>query len=178
MSDNDSRYDDILRRIAQRKREEANAPKQDDLAAILDGVNAWGFLEDLKQSGLKQINCYGPKSLRGYIPISWVGVVVWCKPKGYYHYETLTLLGIWAYEEAGTPHITLGAKALKFSAPIFNPESYYHHLKRRFDLYYTGDGAPPQDSSRLYTIKYEPSERLEIRAAIQRELARWAEAYR
>jgi len=171
----DSRYDDILRRIAQRQREEANAPQQEDLAAILDSVNAWGFLEDLKKSPLKQINCYGPKSFRGYIPASWVGVVIWCKPKGYYHYETLTLLGIWAHGEA---QVTLGTKALPFAAPIFNPESYYRHLKKRFDVYYQGDGSPPPENSWLYTVHYDASRRLAIRAEIQAQLARWAQAYK
>lgn len=186
MSDsNDSRYDAILRRIAarrhsssQRKREQASAPQQDTLATILDGVNAWGFLEEIKQAPLAQINCYGPKSFRGYTPVPWVGVVVWCKPRGYYYYQTLTLLGIWAYEAVSESHITLGTKTLDFSAPIFNPESYYHHIKRRFDLYYQDDGSPPPDDTRLFTVKYDPSKRLEVRETVQRELARWAEAYR
>ncbi len=177
-SEHDSRYDAILRRIEQRKREEANAPQQDSLATLLDHVNAWGFLEDLKKSRPKQFNCYGPKSFRGYIPASWVGGLVWCKPKGYYHYETLTLLGIWAYEVEDVAHITLGAKMLPFNAPVFNPESYYHHIKRRFDLYYEDDGSPPPDSARLYTANYDSSKRLEIREAIQNEVARWAKAYR
>jgi hypothetical protein len=178
MSDNDSRYDAIIRNIAQRKRDEANAPQQDTLATLLDHVNAWGFLEDLKKSRRKPFNCYGPKTFRSYLPASWVGVVVWCKPKGYYHYETLTLLGVWAYEADGATYITLGTKTLPFNAPVFNPESYYHHLKRRFDLYYEDDGSPPPESARLYTANYDSSKRLEIREAIQREIVAWAKAYR
>jgi hypothetical protein len=177
MSD-DSRYDEILRRIEQKKREQANAPKQDDLAAILDGVNAWGFLEDIKKAKLEQITCYGPKSFRGHTSAPWVGVVLWYKPRGYFHYETLTLLGLWAYEDSGERFLTLGMKALKFTAPIFNAESYYHHIKRRFDLYYPGDASPPSDGIQLYSVQYDPSKRLEIRAAIQQELTRWLEAYR
>jgi hypothetical protein len=178
MSERDSRYDDILRRLQQRQREQADAPKQDGLAAILDGVNAWGFLEAIKQAKLAQINCYGPKTFRGYTPAPWVGVVVWCKPRGYYHYQTLTLLGLWAYETSGEPHLTLGMKSLQFSAPIFNPESYHHYIKRRFDLHYDGDASPPPASAGQYTVQYEPSRRLEIRGAIERELAQWAAAYR
>jgi hypothetical protein len=174
----DSRYEAILRRIEQKKREQASAPRQDDLAAILDGVNAVGFLEDIKKAKLEPIICYGPKSFRGHTPAPWVGVVLWYKPRGYYYYETLTLLGLWAYEEASESRLVLGMKTLRFSAPIFNPESYYHHIRRGFDIYYPGDASPPSNGLRLYTVHYEPSRRLEIRAEIQRELARWAEAYR
>jgi hypothetical protein len=110
---------------------------------------------------------------RGYLPASWVGIVIWSKPKGYYHYETLTLLGIWAVEIEELPKITIGTKVLPFHAPIFNPESYYHHIKRRFDLYYQDDGSPPPENARLYTVNYVSESRLAIRAAIQRELGRW-----
>jgi hypothetical protein len=177
-SSKDSRYDDILRRLQQRQREQADAPKQDDLAAILDGVNAWGFLDEVKQAKLGQMSCYGPKIFRGYTPILWVGVVVWCKPRGYYHYQMLTLLGLWAYERSGVPSLMLGMKTLEYSAPIFTPESYHYHIKRRFDLHYKGDASPPPESAGQYTVQYDASRRLEIRRAIERELAQWAAAYR
>jgi hypothetical protein len=174
MSERESRYDAILRRLQQRKLEQATAH---DLVAILDGVNAFGFLEAIKQAPLAQINCYGPKSFRGYIPAPWVGVVIWCKPRGYYHYQTLTLLGLWAYETAGAPTLTLGMKTLEYSAPIFTPESYHYHIKQRFDLHYDGDASPPERAGQ-YTVQFDPSKRLEIRRAIERELAAWAAAYR
>jgi len=169
---NHSRYDHILRRIEQRRREQAVAPKQDDLASVLDAVNAWGFLEELRERRLRKINLYGPKICRGYTPAPWAGVVVWYKRKGYYHYQTLTLLGIWAfYGEGESILLTVGAKALEFAESVFNPESYYHHIKRRFDLYYHDDGSPPPESGRRCTITYREPERLAVREAIQREVA-------
>jgi hypothetical protein len=96
--------------------------------------------------------------------------VLWYKPRNYYEYRTLYLLGIWAI--SGDPvTVMIGLKTLPFSAPAFSPESYYFHLKRRFDIYYTGDATPPPEAARRYTLLYDAARRLEHRAAIEAALA-------
>lgn len=172
MSGNDSRYADILRRIEQKKREQASIPKQSILAGVLDALNAVGFLEQIKKRPPPGINTYGPKVFSGSITEQeWAGAVVWHKPKGYYHYQTLGLLGVWAVEGTGHTQIIIGEKTLVFNAPIFNAESYYRHIKRRFDLYYPRDAGPP--SQALYEAIYEPDRRLAQREAVEQTLRDW-----
>ncbi|HEX2907017.1 MAG TPA: hypothetical protein VHO69_09170 [Phototrophicaceae bacterium] len=169
MSD-DARYEEILRRIQQRQQQAENAPQQAALSDILDGLNALGFLEDRRRKRPRSVNAYGPKAFHGYGPPVWAGAVLWYKPRNYYEYRTLYLLGIWAI--SGDPvTVTIGLKTLPFTAPTFSPESYYFHLKRRFDIYYSGDATPPPESDRRYTTPYDATRRLELRATIETALA-------
>lgn len=176
--DPEARYAEILRRIEGRKQNN-NTPKQNDLAAILDGLNALGVLEGLRKKKLRTISLYGPKAVRGQMDIEgkawqWAGAVTWFKPRGYHHYRTLTLLGIWAVEvETGT-QIIIGSKTMEFDSPVFNPESYYREIKKRFDLYYKGDAAPPPESGQLYVTTYDAGERLALRDTVETTLAAWA----
>lgn len=196
---NDSRYDDILRRIAQNQ---ADTPRR--LPLVLDALNAYGFLEELQARRFSQILCYGPrivasKGLKPHVHANedetlppfqensglkptvqtgtpydeWAGVVVWYKPKGYYGYDTLTLLGIWAVRDREGVTLGIGTKSLAFSGPYYNPESYHRHIQKRFDIYYQDDGSPPLDPWR-YSTPYDPTRRLAIRQELQAELARWA----
>lgn len=176
MSGNDSRYADILRRIEQKKREQASIPKQSILAGVLDALNAVGFLDQIKKRPPSGINAYGPQVFGGSGDgQEWAGAVIWHKPKGYFHYQTLGLLGIWAVEGGGQAQVIIGEKALTFSAPIFNAESYYRHIKRRFDLYYPKDAAPPQQA--LYSVVYDPAQRLTQREAVEQTLRTWVVAH-
>ncbi len=151
---NKARYEDILRRIQQKQAEEASQPKQDDLATVLDGLDALGFLEKIKRRPPEGRVGFGPKVFRGHTAIShsdekqyWCGVLVWHKPKGYGHYQTLEVLGIWAVEVGEAVEIIVGTKTLAFSAPIFNAESYQIQMKRSFKTYYDGDASPPHQPS-------------------------------
>lgn len=176
--DPEARYAEILRRIEGRKQNN-NAPKQNDLAAILDGLNALGVLEELRKKKLRTISIYGPKATRGQIEIEgkawqWAGAVTWYKARGYHHYRTLTLLGIWALEIEDGAQIIIGSKTMEFDAPVFNPESYYREIKKRFDLYYKGDGTPPPESGQLYSTFYDANERLALRDTVESTLATWA----
>ena len=178
--DNNARYDDILRRIAARKAQESppdESAQMDmpDLADSLDGLNAWGFLDDLTERELKRVQCFGPEVFKApLLRRDWLGVVIWYKLRGYYHYETLWLLGIWALRDGDTITITVGTKALTFNAPAYNPESYYFHLKKRFDIYYDGDASPPPESDRRFSAVYDAARRLELRDPLQNALAAWA----
>lgn len=176
--DPEARYAEILRRIEGRKQQN-NTPKQNDLAAILDGLNALGFLEGLRKKKLRTISIYGPKALRGQIESEgkswqWAAAVTWYKSRGYHHYRTLTLLGIWAVEVEDGTQIIIGSKTLEFDAPVFNPESYYREIKKRFDLYYKGDGSPPPETDWLYRALYLADERLAQRDVVESTLAAWA----
>jgi hypothetical protein len=144
------------------------------LDAVLDGLNAYGFLDDVQARHDEKVLRYGPKIVTGE---SWVGVVIWQRPRGYHGYRTLTLLGIWAYVESVQVMITLGAKTLSFSNPYYNAEAYHKHIQTRFDLYYEGDASPPPESDRLYTVVYDSDQRLNIRREIEAQLVQWAKRY-
>jgi hypothetical protein len=180
--DPNDRYEEILRRIAARKHHPADASAHFELSTILDGLNALGFLDDLRRKRLPGISYYGPSTYRGTLssPVSnkprrWVGAIAWHKPRGYHHYRMLTLLGIWAVEAPEGTQIIVATKSVEFDAPVFNPESYYRNIKRDFHLYYPDDGRPPE-SGWLYTTTYNPADRLATRAALQSVLRAWAEA--
>ncbi len=188
MSSNDdrnARYAEILKRIEQRKQQQTSAPIQSLLAAALDALNAAGLLTSIKRRPPADMSAYGPKSFNGNRRTAegqaqeWVGTVMWHKPTGYQHFQTIRLLGIWAIGDGRTIRLVIGEKRLTFSAPIFNPESYYHHIKRKFDLYYTGDASPPLEAKGLiFDAPYDESKRLETRSALQAALRQWIAAYK
>jgi hypothetical protein len=174
--DREARYDEILRRIEARKSQPA--PPEVGLAAILDGLNALGTLDELKRRAHPALNLYGPKSVRSTVltaDAGWVGAVLWGKQRGYYHYQQITLLGVWAVAGAnGATTILAGTKALTFDHPLFNPEAYYHTIQQDFYLYYPDDGSPPTEpDTRLYQVVYTEGERLGIRTALATALKGW-----
>lgn len=174
--DREARYAEILRRIEARKSQPA--PQQVGLAAILDGLNALGALDELKRRAHPRFNLYGPRSLQAAHPAAdggWMGAVIWAKERGYYHYQQITLLGVWAVAETGgAVKIIAGTKVLDFNHPLFNPEAYYHTIKKDFYLYYPDDGSPPHEPTAvLYQATYSDGERLTIRAALAGVLKEW-----
>ncbi|MCB9454014.1 MAG: hypothetical protein H6672_21480 [Anaerolineaceae bacterium] len=178
-SDDDTRYEAILRKIAAKKQEEALAPARALLVAVLDGLNAAGFLTKIGRQVVGH-SVYGPATFQGVLPGDsgvgqlWLAAIIWHKPQGYGQVETLGLLGIWALTTADGIEVRVGEKMLPFSAPVFNAESYYHHIRRRFDLYYDGDASPPGEAGTLYATAYTGVRRLTIRAEIQAALRAWA----
>jgi hypothetical protein len=176
-SERNTRYDEIMRRIQAHKREQARESALEPLAEALNDLNATGYLEDVQAEEFGQILCFGPKVLSGE---SWMAVVVWCRPRGYYSYRTLTLLGLWATLEleSGEIVIILGTTTLPFRGQYFNPEAYFKHIGSRFDLYYAGAVSPPPEENHRYTTTYDPARRLDIRRAIESELAQWVESHR
>src|SRR5262245_33881339 len=132
------------------------------LGHILDELNAWGALEEVKESRLRRALCFGPKALKGEI---WAGAMIWCRPRTYYSYKTLYLLGVWVYGEGA---IFVGVKTLAYSAPYFNIESYMRQTQTDFRVYYPDDGRPPMDKPTL--ALYDPAQRLRLRRDVEREL--------
>lgn len=181
--DRDSRYAAIMRRLEQRKQQETSAPIQSLLSSVLDTLNAAGMLAAIKRRPPKRFSAYGPKTFTGSLAVSgegipeqWAASVIWHKPRGYAAYQTLGLLGIWALGHGSEVRVLVGEKTLPFNAPIFNPESYYHHIKRKFNLHYAGDASPPlsdKTGSILFDAQYDETERLETRKAIEAVLRQW-----
>lgn len=104
---------------------------------------------------------------------------MWHKPKGYQYYQTLNLLGVWALGSGRDTRIVIGEKVLQFNAPVFNPESYYHHIKRKFDLHYSGNASPPVNAeagSLIHDVIYNEAQRLEMRKALENALRSWVAA--
>ena len=189
--DRAARYAEILKRIEQRKHQQTRVPTQSLLSAALDGLNAAGLLTAIKRRPPANMSAYGPKTFSGsvvppkvgdtIIPDQWVGSVVWYKPKGYTYYRTLRLLGIWAIGNGSNVRIVIGEKRLTFNAPVFNPESYYHHIKRKFDIFYEGNASPPlhkNEGGLLYDTIYDESQRLKTRANLESILRAWVIAYK
>ncbi len=179
-----------MKRIEQRKRQESSAPIHSLLSMALDGLNAAGLLAAIKKRPPQDMSAYGPKTFSGNIgqhvvgspiPEQWVGTVMWHKPTGYQYYRTLRLLGIWAMGTTRSTRLVIGEKRLTYNAAIFNPESYYHHIKRKFDIYYSGNASPPlsaNDGSILYGAVYDEAKRLETRMVLRDVLRDWVAAYR
>ena len=144
---------------------------------MLDDLNAWGFLEEQVQAHHTSITCYGPRIVRGFLPVTWAGVVLWYKRRGYYFYDRLFLLGLWAQREVSEEvQVVLGLRELNYDLPFFNPESYYRRLQEDFQIYYKDNGAPPPLDQSLYHACYVPERRLDIRREIEDELIVWAAA--
>lgn len=169
-----SRSTSVLAQITLIRREKAEAPKraaQDELARILDGLNVWDALDELRTKRFSPNLCYGPKAIGGLAPVPYVGVVLWHRPAGYYGYKSLSLLGVWARQEGEYPAILVGVKRLPYTAPFYDAEAYHKLIRRSYDLYYQNDGAPPADA---LAISYQPDLRLSLRETIAAELARRA----
>jgi hypothetical protein len=168
-TDSDSRYEEIMRRIEQRKREEQSAPIFDDLARMLDNLSAFATFEDARRRTPREVLMFGPKAVRGYGPPMWVGVVVWYRPGGYYRYRVCNLLGLWALREDKTTstRIIVGKKTLKYAQQVYNPESYFKQMQQGFELYYGDNGSPPLAKDWVYSAEYRPLERLKLMAEIK-----------
>lgn len=177
-----SRYRDLKQKISRHTQQPRPplAPADDALGAALDAINAWGFLEVWTHEELRQINCFGPGVYRGFLPTPWAGALLWYKRRGYYHYSTLHIVGVWACQgadNAAAVDLVVGTKAILYGVPYFNPEAYYRRLQTGFQVYYKDNGGPPPAERCLYSARYDPARRLEIRQAVEDALAGWAAAH-
>jgi len=144
------------------------------LAAVLTHLNALGFLDDVAGRSPSALLCFGPKTIIGLQPALWTGGVLWTRPRGYYEYRVITLLGVWAVQaEAEHTRIIVGTRRLHFCAPSYTPESYFHFIRREFEMYYGKDAPPPIPECQLYSALYRPGDRLAMRAAIENALRGW-----
>jgi hypothetical protein len=169
-----SRYKDLKQRL-QQLHEAAQISRYDPLGQALDDINAWGYLEEQQQARHNSISCYGPKVLRGFLPVTWTAVMIWYKQRGYYFYDRLTLLGIWAArDESDGISVMIGQRVLHYELPFFNPDTYYRRIQEEYLTFYKDSGAPPSVAQQLYARAYDADQRLEIRREIEDQLRYWA----
>jgi hypothetical protein len=168
---------DILSEIARLRRQKAEAPlraEQTALAHILDDLDVMGALETVRKQRFSLKLCHGPKPVYGLTPRVWIGAVLWHHPSGYFGYKTLTLLGVWAFNDEGSPMISVGIRHVPFAHPFFDPEPYHKLIQRDYSTYYRDDGSPPLDDKQRFVTPYDPAERLTFRTEIQRQLVTFA----
>lgn len=162
----EDRYQEIMRRLAKKKRQQAAAPVQQELADVLDSLNAWAVLDRLRDSTPKGISAYGPKIRRRS---DYVSVVIWFKTGGYNGYRQLTLLGVWA---SGENRVDVGTKRLAYAPATYNPESYHKLIRKGLQPYYKDDGLPPTDP--LITLAFSTKDRLSQRKQLADLLAAYS----
>ncbi len=155
--------------------QQGSVPQRDALGQVLDDLNAWGYLEEQQQTRHDSITCYGPGVFRGYLPLTWAAVTIWYKQRGYYYYDHLYLLGIWAMRsDEDTTQVIVGQRVLDYELPFFNPDSYYRRIQEEYRIFYKDSGAPPTGENQRYSVTYDPAARLDIRREIEDALRLWA----
>lgn len=141
------------------------SPDQLARSHLLDGLNAADVLAAKQQSAAAGWLCFGPKAVHRAV---YSAVMIWLRPVGYYHYRTLTLLGVWMQQDR---QLVIGTRTLAYTAAVYNPESYFKHIQRDFEIYYGRDLAPPSEA--LLRAAYQPAERLKLRQALQAQIESW-----
>jgi hypothetical protein len=142
-------------------------PVRAQLAAVLDGLDAWRAAE-LALMGCPRLLAWGPKAVSGILPAPWVGVVLWQRAGGYDGYRILMLRGVWAAREGEAARVIVGAKHLRYRAPFYEAEAYHRLIRKSFDLYYGDDGSPP--AQRALDVAYDEQQRLALRDAVRAAL--------
>ena len=172
--DYDNRYDDILKKIAERpplggKRREILP--QTPHERVLDLINAYDCMADLPRADYQHWLCYGPTPTRGS---AWSGVVVWAHRKGYHGYQSLTLLGVWAHYVGDDILLSIGSRRLPYSAPVYDAGVYRAAIQSNFRLYYDDRGGPPGDGGGvLFRGNYSDGERLQHRQRLREIVSQW-----
>jgi hypothetical protein len=175
MSRSRRRYRDLKAQLQKRSPGALEARHDDALGKVLDDVNAWGVLETQREAHHAKITCFGPGIFRGYLPLAWAGVGLWYKQRGYYFYDTIQLVGIWALRQTEQQiEMVIGTRDLHYALPFFNPESYYRLIQDEFRTLYKDNGSPPTAETCRYTTAYDPERRLDIRREIEDQLDEWA----
>ncbi len=157
-----------MRRLTRKKQQQSTAPAHQRLTASLDALNVSGTLQRVRQSCPTGIYAYGPKAVRQTKPPT-VGMVIWLRESGFYSYQTVLLVGVWAVlTEGETVQITVGSKQLDYAQATYNPEPYHALIRKDYRPYYRDDNRPPADG--LLTLVYTPAERLQQRSQIAQAL--------
>ncbi len=171
---NQERYEDILKRIAERKPFGSKRPPiqaKTPQERALDRINAYDCLAEIARREYAGWMVYGPKSLRG---AAWAGVMVWAHRKGYHGYQTLTLHGAWAHYASRRILLSIASRQLAYSAPIFDAGVFRVAIANNFRIYYADKGAPPEESEAvLYRCDFQDGDRLKHREALEAIVKQW-----
>jgi hypothetical protein len=124
---------------------------------ILDDLNSLDALSAVVRQVPGGHLAFGPQVIDG---ADYVAVVIWWRRAGHPHYKTLTLGGVWA---CLPDRVIVGQRQLKFQADHYNPESYFHHIRRTFAIHYGPHAPPPAVDDRLMDIRYDAAQRLTYR---------------
>lgn len=171
----EQRYEDILKRIANRKpfgqhQDEDKPASPYDL--IIDSLNSYDILDKLAQRPYSNLIVHGPKALRYK---TWSGVVIWYRPKGYHGYKTLSLFGVWASQVGSDIQLTIGIRELPYRAAVYSAEGYFATIQKDFKLFYEDRGNPPTDDDIiLFQTTHQAKERLIYRQTLSKIANQWA----
>ena len=172
--ENEDRYEDILKRIAERRpfgQKRRDILPQTPHERALDRINAFDCLSNLTRQPYDHWLCYGPKSLRGP---AWAGVVVWAHRKGYHGYQQLTLHGVWAHYAEGDILLSMGTRHLPYSASIYDAGVYRVAIGTNFRIYYDDSGGPPADGDDLhFRGAFDDRDRLRQRQSLRQIVNQW-----
>ena len=163
---------DIRRLLKQMNGPQVNV---DSLADALNALNAAGILAETQRKFTTSYLCYGPKTVRDDSETPYLGSVIWCRPTGYYHYETLTIFGIWAIPAEDHTQILMGTRCLEFCLPFYQPEQYHYDLRKDFAKFYGKETPPPEQP--LHTLAYQSDSRIDQRFLVQTLVERWANSF-
>jgi hypothetical protein len=144
--------------------EKPTPPKANAQSLALATLNLMQVLEDNTPKYLQNWLHYGPATLVGQ---AWAAYIIWYREKGYDKYQDLWLFGVWARQADEAIELLVGTKPLKFTAPVFNAESYNTIIRTNFKVYYNDTGDAPAEDDIHFRATYDESRRL----ALRRELA-------
>lgn len=159
--------DDLLNEIIARRKALQQAPEQNALERVLDDLNAFDALDQLRR---RTQLCYGPKVIHSGGKLISTGVVIWRRAPGYYGYKTLSLIGLWTFHRDEQTLVAIGTKKLAFSPPFYDADAYHKLIRKDYDLYYQDDRTPPAKPA--FAVRYDAEQRLDLRETVARELAR------
>lgn len=173
MSNSNSRYEEIRRRIAARRTQYLAPTPSTLLETTLDQLNVYDQLEEFRMNRPDDWVCYTPTPFNGQ---GWSGVLVWCHRKGYHGYRQIIIFGVWAQWQDEQIRIIADKRQRTYSAAIYNPESFHKLIRKSFELYYDDDGRPPHSSQTPdLEIAYSPADRLTIRQKLMKLMQQWRE---
>lgn len=170
----EERYEDILKRIAERKPFRGQSPENQPAKPherVLDQINAYDCLADIARRQYASWTLYGPMSLRG---AAWAGLMIWAHRKGYHGYKRLSLHGVWAHYAGDQILLSIGSRQLTYNAPVYDPGVYRVAIAKNFRIYYADSGAPPAaEETVLCRVDYHDQDRLQHRQTLVDIARQW-----
>ncbi|MEL6525552.1 MAG: hypothetical protein AAFQ07_07560 [Chloroflexota bacterium] len=132
-------------------------------AQYLSGLNVLQELQDHANDYLASKLVYGPATFAGD---GWASALVWYRHKGYQHFKSMILFGVWVHDNTSDRQVSIAKKPLQFQAAHFNPESYFAVIQRDFRSYYNDDGSPPDEQDILWQASATETTRLDMRRTV------------